>query len=61
MLLAGYMLFPYTEFVWDAETRYNVGWVHCGILGLNLLGNFSFMIRASYHGVRLRLRRRYLK
>jgi len=61
VLLAGYMLFEYTEFVWDAETRYKVGWMHCGILALNLLINLNFMFREGCYKAKLKLKRRYLR
>jgi hypothetical protein len=58
--MSGYMLYMYTEWVWELETRYLVGWIHCGILGVNLIINISFMIYASSHGIKMKCKRRYL-
>ena len=58
VLNASYVLFMYTEFVWDAETRYLVGWGHTGILGSSLVFNMSFMGVLSMRMCKLRIKRR---
>ena len=43
VLLSGYILLMYSDYVKDAETRYNLGWLKISLIGLNLIVNFSFM------------------
>ena len=43
-LLATYILFVYTNWVSDLETRYQVGWVSIAMLVANVAINLSFMV-----------------
>ena len=58
VLVASYLLYLYTEYVSDAEMRYNLGWVHVGILGINLLINLSIMARVTVMSCKLKFKRK---
>ena len=61
VLLSGYVLFQYTEIVWDAETRYYVGWWHACIIALSFIANMLFMIPAMIHITMLSVKKRMSK
>ena len=43
VLLSGYVMFLYTEFVPDYETTYLIGWFHVGLILVVLMGNIGIM------------------
>ena len=43
-LLATYILFVYTNWVSDLETRYQVGWVSISMLVANVAINLAFLV-----------------
>ena len=43
-MVASYILLLYTEFVPDAEVRYQIGWFHVAVLGFLLLFNIMFIM-----------------
>ena len=61
VLLCQYFLFCYTEWVWEYEARYQVGWLHIGIMTLNVIFNFAFMTVISAYNVKLKCKRRKAK
>ena len=51
VLFATYILFTYTDWVADAETRYMAGWASISMISLNVFNNLMFMIGQSLsHG-----------
>jgi hypothetical protein len=44
--LFGYTVMCFTNFVPDAETRFQIGWVSNGIISLNLVANIVLIIVA---------------
>ena len=58
VLLCSYLLLYYTEFVTDMEVRYNIGWVHMLLIGVNVLMNLSIMVVITVHNCKVDCRRR---
>ena len=44
VLIAGYHLFCFTEWVYDLNMRFTVGWSLLGFVGLNLAINIGIML-----------------
>lgn len=59
VLAASYLLYLYNENVWEAETRYEIGWIHIYILMLNLFLNVAIMIIEGARPCQLKCKRRY--
>lgn len=43
VLVASYHLFCFTEFIWDQERRYELGWSLVGTIVLNVIFNFAIL------------------
>ena len=57
VMLAGYVLLHYTDYVLDGETRYLFGWINIGIIGFNLVINLAIMMLTSGHICKLKVKR----
>ena len=47
VLLSGYIMFLYTEFVPEYETKYLIGWFHVGLILVVLMGNIGIMCKLN--------------
>jgi hypothetical protein len=48
ILIAGYHLFSFTDFVSDSEIKYKMGWSIIGITIINIAVNMGVMFYGSY-------------
>lgn len=60
ILILTTVLFAFTDFVPDQETKYNVaGWGYCLILSMCIIFNFFYIFRDMYNILRLRVIKYY--
>ena len=65
IFVAVYPLLAFTEWVWDLDTRMDIGWSLVGLIGLNIISNILVVLTIFIHtcsrGIRLRCIRRRRK
>ena len=65
IFVAVYPLLAFTEWVWDLDTRMDIGWSLVGLIGLNIISNIlvvlTIFIHTCYRGIRLRCVRKRRK
>ena len=59
IIVAGYHLFLFTDFVEDPEMQYNLGWSIIGVTIINILVNMSIMVWLSFRQLKLAFRKAY--
>jgi len=52
VMMVMYHLICFTPFVPEIETRFNVGYVLCVLIGLHLAANLALILQTSYRGLR---------
>lgn len=57
VMISGYALLHYTDYVPDPADRYIFGWCNIGIIALNLVVNLTIMMIASIHIFKLKVKR----
>jgi hypothetical protein len=51
VMISSYMMILFTEFVEDPMMRAEIGWIFVGIIGINIIVNWSILIYKVVNGL----------